>query len=156
MTLHGFNSVGFGMEQRGNATRFARLHRDAPKSVDVEEERAFVLYSRKKTAAKVLLFGSVLAAQSAILLTNGIVLSVEKSRGDGIGGARLWPSYTFGGLMLAAGVAVIAASAKRYRETKTLEPQASPDAQALSLQPWLTIDDTKGASGFGLSGQMLF
>jgi len=156
MTLHGFNSIGFGMEQRGKATRFARLHRDAPQSVDVEEERAFVLYSRKKTAAKVLLFGSVLAAQSAILLTNGIVLSVEKSQGDSIGGAKLWPSYTFGGLMLAAGVAVIASSAKRYRDDKTLEPPASPDAQALSLQPWLTLDETTGASGFGLTGQMLF
>jgi hypothetical protein len=156
MTLHGFNSIGFGQEQRAKAARFARLRRDAPERVDIEEERAFDLYSRKKTAAKLVLFGSVLFAQSLILLTNGIALSVEKSRGDGTGGAKLWPSYVFGGAMLLAGVAILVNSSTRYGDLKTLESRTTPNAGALSLQPWFCVDGNTGASGFGLGGQMPF
>jgi hypothetical protein len=156
MTLHGFNSVGFGREQRSAATRFARLHRDDPEAVDTRKERAFHLYSRRKTAAKVLLFGSVVAVQGVILLANGVALSALESRGDGIGGANLWPSYTFGGLMLGAGTAVLITGARRRGDLEAPESAAPPGVETVSLVPWFRTGAGSGAPAFGLAGRLAF
>lgn len=156
MTLHGFNSVGFGLEQRGAARRFAAAHRDDPGTVDTEEQEAFLLYSRRKSAAKMVVFGGVLTAESVILLANGVALSAIKHGGGDIGGAKLWPSYVFGGALLTIGIGIIAVASDRYRKLKKPEDERGLTADEISFAPWFDFDETTRASSFGIGGQIRF
>jgi hypothetical protein len=156
LTFHGFFSVSFGAEQRDKADYFINQYKNDPSSVSRDEEQAYYMNTEKKSTAKTIIFGAVLGAQGAILLTNGIVLSVRKRKGISIGGIKVWPTYLLGGLLLAGGTSLAAAKTVHYRQLKQLENNTTWTATAVMIRPYFRADpDTSSLEG-GLMGQWGF
>ncbi len=156
MIGHGLGSVGFGDKQRDQANSFIKKYQSDPASVDVERERDAYMHDRKKSAVKLILFGSVVSLQGALLVSNGIALSVMQSRGNGIGGATIWPSYLVGGLLLSAGTAVVILAAVKYQNLDALASQPLPVAGNVSVSPYYYRDMLNGGQNFGLMGTVGF
>jgi len=153
-TLHGFNSVGFGNEQERRSQRFLALYRDNPAALRVSEERAYFFETQKKTTRKVIVFGAVLVAESIIAFSSGITRSVWDHRGEDPGATEIWPAYLVGGILLPAGIFVIARNARKLRTLRSLEASDTsttlPRAAGFSFSPYFHRDAALGASIFGL------
>ncbi|MBN1577266.1 MAG: hypothetical protein JW913_11980 [Chitinispirillaceae bacterium] len=148
-TLHGFGSVGFGKKQKDAAASFIGDYDIDPDSVNIDEQRSEYLHGRRKTARKVILFGSYLTTISTILLTNGIVQSIRKGRGAEMNGIRVWPYYMAGGLLLTAGVRISVKSKRKLDDLDALGATASVPLQA-GIVPFYYITEN-GRSVFGVS-----
>ena len=156
LTFHGFFSISFGGEQRDKAEYFINQYKTDAASVDVVEERAYYLDTEKKSTRKMILFGAVLGAQGAILLANGIVLSIRKRKGLSIDGIKLWPSYLLGGLLFAGGATFVGLKAARYKQLGSLENQPISAANALLIRPYISADPVTASLEGGLIGQYAF
>jgi len=148
-TLHGFGSVGFGKQQKDAATSFVGDYDVDPGSVNTNEQQSEYLHGRRKSSRKVTIFGSYLAAVSAILLTDGIVQSVRKGRGADMKDIHIWPYYVAGGLSLTAGVGIIARSKRKFDDLDALGATATVSPQA-GIVPIYSLTEN-GHSIFGVS-----
>jgi hypothetical protein len=157
MTFHGFFSIRTGIRERRRAEDFVAEYDASPDSVSLAEERATYLESKKKSAVKIMIFGGALVVQSAVMLTNGIVLAARKRQGRSIGDVKIWPSFLTGGLLLAGGTGIIIGKAMTYGALKDLENRPTDsDAATLSIQPIIQADPVTGELGVGIMGRMLF
>jgi hypothetical protein len=156
MTLHGINSITFGIEQKHKAGEFITGYKSDNQVTDIEQEREYYIYAAQKSTAKLIAFGAVLSVQSAMLLANGVVLSVMKAGDRSIGGAQLWPSYLFGSMMLAGGIFMIIKNVKKYKELDQLALTTDISAGAVSFSPWFYRDKTASSISLGLTGQFVF
>ena len=156
MTFHGFFSIAAGKKEKDKADYFVKQYQADPSSVDIDEERKHFMHMKKKTTGKLIFFGSVLTLQSAIFLTNGIVLSVKKHKGVDLGGTKIWPSYLLGGLLLPAGVTLIVLKSLYLNELNELESQNPAPANVVSIRPYFHFDSNMGSYNVGMMGQMFF
>jgi hypothetical protein len=156
MTGHGIGSLVFGRSQLDRAEKFVDQYQTDSAAVDAQRERDAYIHDRKTTTTKVILFGSVISLQGAVLVGNGILLSVNRSRGESIGGATIWPSYVVGGLLLAGGTVIIIVNTMRYRDLDALLSQPVQVSRHVSVSPYYDVDPARGGHNFGLSGTLSF
>ena len=156
MSFHGFFSIGYGRYQRDKARNFAALYDTDPSQVNIADERAYYLESRRKTTRKMITFGSVLVLQSAVMLANGVVLSVQKSKGTKWGEIKSWPSYLLGGLLLPTGAFLIVKKVMYLGELNRLENQTSASQSVTLIQPFFGYDESSGGYNVGLSAQVSY
>jgi hypothetical protein len=156
MSFHGFFSIGYGRYQRDKAKHFAALYDTEPSQVNVEDERSYYLESRRETTRKMITFGSVLVLQSAVMLANGIVLSVQKGKGTKWGEIKSWPSYLLGGLLLPTGTFLIVSKARYMGELSRLENQTAVSRSITLVQPFFGYDADSGGYNVGLSAQISY
>ncbi len=156
LTFHGFFSINTGAAERDRAAAFVRQYDTDPSTVDPAEERSVYLDSEMTSTRKMVLFGAVLGVQGAVLLANGIALSIRKHKGLSIGDIKIWPSYLLSGLLLGGGGAFLGIKSARYKQLGDLEHQAPPVANGLLLRPYITTDPLTAAVEGGLLGQYSF
>ncbi len=156
MTLHGINSITFGLKQKNKAKKFISGYKNNPQNIDLEQEQDYYLYAAKKSTAKLIAFGAVLSVQSAMLFANAVVLTVMKTGGSSIGDAKLWPSYLFGSIMLAGGIFMIVKNVKKYKNLNSLSITTDISTNAVTFSPWFYRDKTASSTSLGLSGQLIF
>lgn len=158
MTFHGFFSIRTGIKERKTAEGFIGQYDEDPNGVSVEAERESYLEEKKKSTAKIMIFGGALVVQSAALLANGIVLSIRKKNGRDLQDVKPWPSFLTGGLLFAGGTAIMVGKGLTYRSLKKLERSSPPSSAttALSFRPLIHYDPTSGETGIGLLGELLF
>jgi hypothetical protein len=156
MSLHGFFSISYGRYQRDKAKHFAARYDGDPSEVSLADEQQYYLESKRKTTQKLILFGSVLVLQSAIMLANGIVLSIQKHKGTAWGNIKSWPSYLLGGLLLPTGTFLIVRKAMYMNELSRLESSTATTKAALAIQPFFGYDATFGGFNAGLSAQISY
>lgn len=156
MTFHGFFSIVSGARGRDKAAYFVSGYPSDPPAVNPEEERDYYIRMQKKSAGKMVLFGLVLDVQAAVLLANGIVLSVRKSHDELGGDVVFWPSYLIGGFLLAGGTTLAILRARRYFALGDLGRQPAPSKSEVSFAPMLYVDPETDRPYAGLCGQLLF
>ena len=154
MTFHGFFSVGFGVNQRERAIAFAAQYRTDPAAVDKNQERRIHVSDKKKSAGKMIVFGMALDVEAALMLANGIVLSVRDSRGELSGDVKIWPSYLIGGLLLAGGTTFAVLRGRTFLSLVNLG--RADNAPQVSVLPLLYLDSNDGFGAFGLQSVVTF
>lgn len=155
MTLHGFFSIGFGARQRDKAAGYVELYKQNSAEVNQKEERADFLRTQKKSTGKMILFGIVLDVQAAVLLANGIVLSVRKSNNTLSDGVTIWPTYLTGGLLLLGGTAFAVLRGRKYLDLVDLGRRTAPVGE-VSFAPMVDVNPVTGDLQVGLVGGLTF
>jgi uncharacterized membrane protein YedE/YeeE len=156
MTCHGFFSIASGIRGRDKAAYFVGQYKNNPASVRSEEERDYYIRMQKKSAGKMVLFGMVLDVQAAVLLANGIVLSVRKSNDELREGVVIWPSYLIGGILFAGGTALAIFRARRYFALDKLRSSSPAAANEVSFAPLFNVDPLTSSVQIGWSGRVTF
>ncbi len=155
MMGHGFFSVAAGIRERRKAEYFAGAYIDNSDNVNIDEERKYYLYLKRKTALKMMFFGSVITLQSTILFANGIILNIRENRDENIGDIKIWPNYVVGGFLLAGGAFMIINKIRQLRNLRQLSTIDS-DKPVVSFQPVFEVDKSAGAVSFGFTGQIQY
>ncbi len=156
MTFHGFFSIAGGIRGRDKAAYFTDLYKNRSASVRVEDERDYYIRAQKKSAGKMVLFGMVLDVQAAVLLANGIVLSVRKSNDELREGVVIWPSYLIGGVIFAGGTALAIFRARRYFALDKLRSSSPVETSEVTFAPLLNVDPATSSVQIGWSGSVTF
>ena len=154
MIFHGAFSIGYGRYQRERAAALAARY-DTPASVDAKVEQRYYLESRRKTARKMITFGAVLVLQSAVMLANAIVLTVQRHNGTAWGEIKSWPSYLLGGLLLPTGTFLIVKRLGYLGELDRLERRTTPHG-AVRIHPFIGYDPDSGGYRFGLAARVCY
>lgn len=155
MMGHGFSSIFTGIRERRKAEYFSGIYTDNPDNINLYEQQDYYLYLKRKTASKMIIFGSVISIQSAILFSNGIILSVRKNRGEDTGDIRIWPNYAVGGLLLAGGTFLIINNIRKLKNFRQLDIYESENSTVTFL-PVFGIDTCSSSVSFGFTGEITY
>jgi hypothetical protein len=156
MTFHGFFSIASGIRGRDKADYFVEQYKNGPSPALRAKEREYYIQMQKKSAGKMVLFGMVLDVQAALLLADGIVLSVRRNNDELSDSIKIWPSYLIGGILFAGGTALAILKARRYFALDKLGSGQAVQKSEVSFAPLLQVDPVTYTIQVGLFSQISF